>query len=74
MSGPVRVFAIALGAALAGLLYFVWGSHWYWAILAGVLALMAIPMLHERVAGAFRRSDLKQAVKKARDLDRDSKA
>ncbi len=73
MSGPVRLVAIALGAALAGLLYFVWGSRWYWAILAALLAFMALPMLHERIAKVIRRSDLKKAVKRGRDLDRRSK-
>ena len=73
MSGSVRLVAIALGAALAALLYFVWDSRWYWAILAGVLILMAFPMLQERVTGVFRRSDMKQAVKKGRDRDRRGK-
>lgn len=70
MSGSVRLVAIAFGAALVALLYFVWGSRWYWALLAGALAFTATPMLHERIAGAFRRRDLKKAVKKGRDLDR----
>lgn len=73
MSCPVRLVAIAFGAALAGLLYFVWDSGWYWAILAAVLAFMALPMLHERIADMLRRSDLKKAVKRGRDLDRRSK-
>ena len=73
MSGSVRLIAIAFGAAFTGLLYFVFGSRWYWAILAGALALMAVPMLHERIAGMLRRSDLKSAVRKAREPDRRDK-
>jgi len=73
MSGSVRFVAIALGAAVAALLYFVWDARWYWAILAGALALVAVPMFHERIAGVLRRSDLEKAVKKARDLGRRDK-
>lgn len=70
MSGSVRLVAFAFGAAVAALLHFVWDARWYWAILAGVLAFVAFPMFHERIAGVLRRSNLKQAIKKARDLDR----
>jgi hypothetical protein len=72
MSGTVRLLAIGSGAVLAALLYFVWDSRWYWAILAGVLALVAVPMLHERISGVSRRRDLKQVVERARDPDHDN--
>ena len=73
MSGTVRLIAIGIGAALAALLYFAWGFRWYWAILASVLAFVAFPMVHEWIVGMLRRSDLKEAVKKARDPDRHDK-
>ena len=73
MNGSVRLVAIALGAALAALLYFVWDVRWYWALLAGGLAIVAVPMIHERIAGVVRRGELKEAVKKARDRDRGDK-
>jgi fatty acid desaturase len=67
VSGTVRILAIALGAAIAALLYFGWGVTWYIAGAAGLVVLIALPICHEFVVGWRRDTRLKHIQQDAQD-------